>query len=313
MDGNIFISYRRGADNNAAGRLYDRLERHFDAEHLFFDIDSIPIGIDFADYIEAEVAKCDVQLVLIGPSWIENIPRLQNPDDPVRLEIETALNRADMPVVPILCDGAALPSADVLPKSIRPLRQRNAITLSHAAFAQVVDGRLASELRSILSSARAAEVPRVEEGSAETAPPTGTRAQEEASGSAPQSSAAKARAPLGWRRAVKGALAFALVGAGVSALYVVLTYPPILNPPSGQNMTRLGNEFCVGSDGFVGATKTLSGQSREACFRNCTESWTCYGVTMLGDSQDTCYLHQEPIFGILQRERGVGTCYERVD
>ncbi len=157
MDGNIFISYRRGPDSNAAGRLYDRLERNFPPESLFFDIDSIPIGVDFAQHIQGEVEKCDVQLVVIGPGWLENLERLQSPDDFVRLEIEAALERSDIPVVPLLFDGAQMPTRDDLPDSLHPLVRRNAIMVSHTQFAQIVDGRLTVQLKEVIAQAAEAQ------------------------------------------------------------------------------------------------------------------------------------------------------------
>jgi hypothetical protein len=41
VTGRIFISYRRGDDQAAAGFLYDRLLQHFDREQLFMDVDAI--------------------------------------------------------------------------------------------------------------------------------------------------------------------------------------------------------------------------------------------------------------------------------
>ncbi len=162
--GNIFISYRRGPDSNAAGRLYDRLERSFPPESLFFDIDSIPLGVDFAAIIDAEVAKCDVQLVVIGQGWLDAVDRLQNPDDFVRIEIESALKRKGTPVVPLLFDGAMMPTREQLPESLHPLLRRNAILVPHAQFSQIVDGRLTHELKGIIAAAEGdaeagAEVP----------------------------------------------------------------------------------------------------------------------------------------------------------
>lgn len=146
-NGNIFISYRRGADSNAAGRLYDRLERHFGAEKLFFDIDSIPLGMDFAEHIDLKVAECDAQLVVIGPGWLENIARLSDANDFVRIEVEAALRRDHVPVVPVLIDGATMPRSEDLPDTLQALLRRNAIEINHAQFAQTVDNRLAEALR----------------------------------------------------------------------------------------------------------------------------------------------------------------------
>lgn len=161
-NGNIFISYRRGLDSNAAGRLYDRLERHFDRSRLYFDIDSIPLGVDFAAHIDAEVAKCDVQLVVIGPGWVRQIERLQNPDDFVRIEIEAALKRPDIPVIPVLFEGTEMPKREDLPDSLHALVGRNAIRLPHTQFSQIVDGRLVPALRDAVSVVHPPEAMEVE-------------------------------------------------------------------------------------------------------------------------------------------------------
>jgi TIR domain len=64
--GTIFISYRRGEDSGAAGRLYDRLEHTFGPQRLFMDVDNIPPGEDFVAVLEGQVAACDVLLALTG-------------------------------------------------------------------------------------------------------------------------------------------------------------------------------------------------------------------------------------------------------
>jgi hypothetical protein len=51
----------------------------------------------------------------------------------VRIEIATALRR-NVPVIPILLDGAALPKAQELPEELRDLTVSNALDLRHASF-----------------------------------------------------------------------------------------------------------------------------------------------------------------------------------
>ena len=46
-----------------AGRLYDRLARHFGAERVFMDVEGIEPGLDFVDAIERAVASCEVLIV----------------------------------------------------------------------------------------------------------------------------------------------------------------------------------------------------------------------------------------------------------
>ncbi len=65
----IFISYRRDDAKHAVGRLYAALSRHVGhaKRDIFIDIDNIPKGIDFGEYLDAQVAQCDVLLAVIGP------------------------------------------------------------------------------------------------------------------------------------------------------------------------------------------------------------------------------------------------------
>ena len=89
------------------------LVEHFRAEDVFKDVDNIEPGEDFIERITAAVGSCDVLLALIGPQWLtitdENGQRrLDNPEDFVRLEIETALTRK-IRVIPILADEARIP------------------------------------------------------------------------------------------------------------------------------------------------------------------------------------------------------------
>jgi tetratricopeptide (TPR) repeat protein len=138
LPGRIFISYRRQETAWPAGRLYDVLVERFPAEEVFKDVDNIEPGEDFVERITAAVGSCDVLLALIGPQWLtlsdENgHRRLDNPDDYVRLEIETALTRK-IRVIPILVDEARIPRANELPPSLAPLVRRNAVEINPITF-----------------------------------------------------------------------------------------------------------------------------------------------------------------------------------
>ena len=130
----IFISYRRDDSRGYAGRLQGDLSRRYTDEHVFRDIE-IPPGADFGEYITSLVDKCNVVLAIIGPGWLdarnrEGERRLDDPQDWVRLEIERALARDGVEVIPVLVDGARLPPREELPESLLPLRRRNAFELS---------------------------------------------------------------------------------------------------------------------------------------------------------------------------------------
>lgn len=136
--GRIFISYRREETAYPAGWLFDRLAQHFGAAQIFKDVDSIKLGDDFVQVITRAVGACDVLLALIGDQWLtitndRGRPRLDDPDDFVRLEIKAALER-NVRIIPILVDGAKMPRADELPAGLVGLERRQALELSPNRF-----------------------------------------------------------------------------------------------------------------------------------------------------------------------------------
>ena len=129
----ILISYRREDSADVTGRIYDRLIQQFGREAVFKDVDSIPLGADFRIHLDAQVAKCDVFLAVIGRDWMKkrgskSKSRLDEPEDFVRIEIESALRR-EIPVIPVLVSGVSIPSAERLPASIQDLSYRNGIAV----------------------------------------------------------------------------------------------------------------------------------------------------------------------------------------
>jgi hypothetical protein len=143
MTAKVFISYRRDDSAGHAGHVHDRLEREFGHDLLFMDVDSIPLGANFFKVLSERVGQCDVLLAVIGPNWLtvrddEGVRRLDNPKDFVRIEIATALQR-DIPVIPILLDGARIPKADQLPEDLKELTMRNGLDVRHASFHSDMD------------------------------------------------------------------------------------------------------------------------------------------------------------------------------
>ena len=162
----IILSYRREDSAGVTGRIFDRLAQEFGADRVFMDIDSMPAGVDFHDHLQAILADCGALLVVIGKSWRyqrKGQPaRIMDPDDWVRIEVETALERA-IPVVPLLIDGASLPGRDQLPESLWPLLRRNALPVDsgrdfHAQLSRLVrDLRLQLEPAAVQPAAMAAD------------------------------------------------------------------------------------------------------------------------------------------------------------
>jgi tetratricopeptide (TPR) repeat protein len=138
MAAKVFLSYRREDSAGYTGRLQDRLAQEFGRDLLFMDMDTVPLGLDFVTVLRNEVAKCEVLLAVIGPHWLDarddtGNRRLDNPHDFVRIEIGAALQR-NIPVIPILLDGAKVPKANQLPQDLEELSLRNGLDVRHASF-----------------------------------------------------------------------------------------------------------------------------------------------------------------------------------
>lgn len=118
----IFISYRRSDSAAIVGHIYERLAARYKKDSVFRDINKMPLGKNFYDHIEEELAGCDVVLVIIGPQWLatdaHGQSRIQQTDDPVRLEAEAAL-QSGATVIPVLVEGASMPKSTDLPESLK--------------------------------------------------------------------------------------------------------------------------------------------------------------------------------------------------
>jgi hypothetical protein len=134
----IFINYRREDTEAAANRLHDRLSLVFGGDNVFIDTDDIPAGLDFVEHLSEQIRVADVFLAIIGRRWADVTDarghlRLIDDRDFVRSEIRHALAR-DIPVIPVLVDGARLPSEIELPADIRSLLRRQSVEVRASDF-----------------------------------------------------------------------------------------------------------------------------------------------------------------------------------
>ena len=144
MSGQIFINYRRGDEPGFTQALLGRLEQAFPPDRIFIDVDNISPGEDFVQVLESQVEQCDTLLAVIGKGWLDATDergsrRLDDPNDFVRIEIESALKHGKR-VIPVLVHDARMPRPDELPEALRPLARRNAIRLTHERFRSDVQG-----------------------------------------------------------------------------------------------------------------------------------------------------------------------------
>jgi hypothetical protein len=132
MVGKIFINYRRDDDPMSVRALRDRLVRVSSRKRLFINED-VDLGLDFVNVLGEQIEECDIMISVIGPRWLdardEDKRRLDDPDDFVRIEIESALKQGKR-VIPVLLGEARMPSADELPDST----QRQAVRLIYDRF-----------------------------------------------------------------------------------------------------------------------------------------------------------------------------------
>ena len=108
------------------GRIWDRLAPIFGRDVVFRDVDNIPLGVDFRETIQEALTHCRIFLAIIGREWLKVCDekgrwRLESARDHVRIEIETALARRDLNIVPVLVRNASLPEPEELPATLERL------------------------------------------------------------------------------------------------------------------------------------------------------------------------------------------------
>jgi hypothetical protein len=140
----VFLSYRRTDCQAQANGLYDGLRNRLPEARVFMDIDGIPAGVDFEEYIKREISVCDLVLVLIGDNWLDarpgsDIRRIDEEEDFVRLEIESALASPQVRTLPVLVENAQMPRSADLPDTIARLARFNAIELSDMRWRSDLD------------------------------------------------------------------------------------------------------------------------------------------------------------------------------
>jgi hypothetical protein len=103
----LVISYRRDDSKDVVGRIRDRLATHYGDEAVYMDVDDNPAGVDFRRHFQRVLDEADTLVVIIGPKWLGAArgkrSRIDEPGDPVRVEIESALQKeAQVAIVPVL-------------------------------------------------------------------------------------------------------------------------------------------------------------------------------------------------------------------
>ena len=154
--GGIFLSYRRQDAAPYARLLKSQLSDRFPDADVFMDLDSIEAGLDFAEVIRDAVGSCTVLVALIGHRWAtvtdeEGHRRLDNLDDYVRFEVQTALERG-VRVIPVLVDGAKPLRQQQLPSELQKLARLNALELTYGRYDYDAN-RLLDTIQRVLAAA----------------------------------------------------------------------------------------------------------------------------------------------------------------
>jgi anti-anti-sigma factor len=124
----IFLNYRRNDNAHATDRLFDRLAAEFGRDNIFYDVSSVPIGVNWRKYITDRVSQCDVFVATVGDSWLEELRRREGTNDMVRFEIESALKRG-VPIVPVQVGTTPIPARESLPADIADFADWNGTLL----------------------------------------------------------------------------------------------------------------------------------------------------------------------------------------
>lgn len=128
----ILISYRRADSKDIAERIHERLVSRYGSKSIYIDIDSTQPSVDYRVHITQALERALVMAAVVGKDWAgsraQGKPRIFDKEDPVRTEVETAFaNRRS--VLPVLVNGASMPTEADLPDSLKMFPYLNAIVV----------------------------------------------------------------------------------------------------------------------------------------------------------------------------------------
>jgi len=118
----VYLSYRRGDSQRIAEQLTERLAEHFEV-------------VAAAVEPESGVLQADVVVAVIDARWTDVMgqPRSDSSSDRASAEIGAAL-RSGVLVIPVLIDGARMPTRTELPESLAELAGKRAVIVGTDSF-----------------------------------------------------------------------------------------------------------------------------------------------------------------------------------
>jgi len=147
----IFISYRSADGAKDASRLADELGSLFGADHVFLDREDLRGGSSWRDAISSAIDHRPIVLLLITPAFfgarhVDGRLRIDDADDPVRCEIQSALEVGAI-LMPLRVDGTAMPLADSLPETLRSVTEWHALLLRTDDWSRVDLPRIVADIQ----------------------------------------------------------------------------------------------------------------------------------------------------------------------
>ena len=144
MPWKIFINYRRADASGEAKLLYDRLVESFGADQVFYDLVNLQAGQKWLEEIKSHAGRSGVFLVVIGNQWLKILNQrslaVEADSDVVKVEIETALSKgSSMEVIPVVFGDVREPTADELPRSLRPIAARHMVRFRYESLSHDID------------------------------------------------------------------------------------------------------------------------------------------------------------------------------
>lgn len=145
----VFLNYRVADEPVGAGMLDQILSKKFGSSAVFFASKSIELGALWEPEMFNAVRESVAVLVIMGRFWLtaadeHGVRLLDKEDDFVRREILLGMQE-NKKVIPILL-GTPRPKRAELPDALRPLAERQSISIAYRSASLDID-RLVAKLR----------------------------------------------------------------------------------------------------------------------------------------------------------------------
>ncbi len=154
----VFLNYRSADEAASVGMLDQILSEKFGSSAVFFASKSIELGSLWEPEMFNAVRESDALLVVMGRFWLsaadeDGVRLIDKEDDFVRREILLGMQE-DKKIIPVLL-GTPRPKRADLPEALRPLAERQSISIAYRSTGLDID-RLVTKLREQIPQLREA-------------------------------------------------------------------------------------------------------------------------------------------------------------